>query len=38
LQFPDDEYELNPNFEALGGLAARGTGCTSLPGAQAPII
>ena len=38
LQFPNDEYELNPNFEALGGLAARGTGCTSLPGAQAPII
>ena len=34
--FAGDEYILNPYFEALGGLDARGTGCTSLPGSQAP--
>ena len=27
LQFPDDEYELNPEFDALGNLDARGTLC-----------
>ncbi|HSH74670.1 MAG TPA: RagB/SusD family nutrient uptake outer membrane protein [Longimicrobiales bacterium] len=27
LQFPDDEYTLNSNLAAAGGLALRGTGC-----------
>ena len=36
--FPDDEYEQNPFFVELGGLSARGTGCTSLFGSQAPVV
>lgn len=36
--FPDDEYETNPYFVERGGLAARGTGCASLPGSQAPVF
>jgi hypothetical protein len=35
LQFPDDEYELNPNFEPLGRLDARGTLCAA---DEAPFI
>lgn len=38
LPMPDDEYQGNPKFLARGGLAARGTGCRDLPGAQAPVI
>jgi hypothetical protein len=34
-QFPNDEYELNPNFEALGRLDARGTLCAP---DEAPFI
>ncbi len=33
--FPDDEYELNENFEALGRLDARGTLCAA---DEAPVI
>jgi len=29
LQFPNDEYDLNPNFEAMGGRALRGTLCAA---------
>jgi hypothetical protein len=39
--FDGGEYQLNPNWEALGGLSARGTGCASLgplPGSQVPIF
>ena len=35
--FAADEYETNPYFIARGGQDARGTGCTSLPGSQAPV-
>jgi len=35
LHFPNDEYELNPNFEPLGRLAARGTLCAA---DEAPFI
>ncbi len=35
LQFANDEYQLNPRFQALGGLAARGSGCAA---AVAPSI
>ena len=31
------EYESNPKWVANGGLALRGTGCTGLFGAQAPV-
>jgi hypothetical protein len=34
LHFPNDEYTVNPNFAARGGLAARGTGC---PAVEAPL-
>jgi hypothetical protein len=36
--FPTDEFETNPYFIARGGLSARGTGCTTLPGSQAPVL
>ncbi|MQA90915.1 MAG: RagB/SusD family nutrient uptake outer membrane protein [Gemmatimonas sp.] len=35
---PDEEYQQNPYFIDRGGLDARGTGCASLPGSQAPFI
>jgi len=35
LQFPNDEYDLNPNFQAIGGRDARGTLCAS---DEAPTI
>jgi hypothetical protein len=36
--FVTDEYTQNPHFVAAGGLDARGTGCTTLFGSQAPYI
>ena len=35
--FASDEYETNPYFVERGGRDARATGCTSLPGSQAPV-
>ncbi|MQA89266.1 MAG: RagB/SusD family nutrient uptake outer membrane protein [Gemmatimonas sp.] len=37
-RFGEDEYTANPYFIERGGLDARGTGCTDLFGAQAPVI
>lgn len=34
---PNDEYQQNPFFIDRGGLDARGSGCTDLPGSQAPV-
>ena len=35
---PGDEYQQNPYFIERGGLDARGSGCTALPGSQAPVV
>ncbi len=37
-QLPTNEYIQNPYFVERGGLDARGTGCTSLFGSQAPVV
>ena len=38
VTFGEDEYLLNPYFIDRGGLDARATGCTALPGSQAPVL
>jgi hypothetical protein len=36
LAFPNDEYERNPAFVALGGRDARGSGCSAAFGVNVP--